>query len=169
MSLSSYFMSLQEGAAEPTVSDIEIPTDASGFGADDSGFSKPNDDQYGELKMDKPEEEGFEAAKNAANQFTHSSDGQGTDVNMVMNVALPKDTSGFSEAVEDDEVETSDEIIDPNTVPAVPEEDDQFSDPTDPEENPAGTVSDAELASDDEVTIPEESIEESFTGWDDLF
>lgn len=161
-------MSLQEGYTEPTVSDIEIPVDESGFGADDSGFSKPNDDQYGELKMDKPEEEGFEAAKNAANQFTNASDGQGTGVDMVMNVALPKDTSGFSEDAEEDE--TSDVVVDPNTVPAVPEEEDQFSDPTDPEENnPTGAVSDAELASDDEVTIPEESIGESFTGWDDLF
>lgn len=167
MSLSSYYMSLQEGSIEPTVSDIEIPVDESGFGADDSGFSKPNDDQYGELKMDKPEEEGFKAAKKAANQFTNDSDGQGTGVNMVMNVILPKDTSGFSEAA--DEEESGDEVVDPNTVPSVPEEDDQFSDPTDPEENPTGSVSDSELASDEDVEIPEESIGESFTGWDDLF
>lgn len=165
MSLSSYFMTLQEGYS----SDIQIPVDESGFiGSDNSGFSNPNDDQYGELKMEKPEEEGFNAAKNAANMFSNASDGQGTDVNMAMNVILPKDTSGFSESVEEDETSSMDDI-DSNTIPAAPEEEDQFSDPADSEENPTGDVSDTELANDDEITIPEESIGESFTGWDDLF
>lgn len=159
MSFSKYLMSLQEGYDESIFEskDVEIPVDESGFG----------DDTFGVDKMDLPSEEGFEAARKAANAFSNASDGENTDVDMNMNVALPKDTSGFNESFDVEGCEDCNNV-DPNTVPAVPEEKDQFSEPSDGEAA-VGSVSDAELASDDDDIIGEGSIEESATGWDDLF
>ena len=160
MSFSKYLMSLQEGYDESIFEskDIEMPVDESGF----------DDGVFGVDKMERPSEEGFEAARKAANAFTNASDGENTDVDMNMNIALPKDTSGFNESfdVEGCEGENCNNV-DPNTIPAIPEEKDQFSEPSD-SEAAVGSVSDAELASDDDI-IGEESFEESATGWDDLF
>lgn len=158
MSFSKYFMSLQEGYVEPTVEhkDIEMPVDESGF----------EDGVYGVLKTEHPSEEGFKAAAKAADDFGNASDGgQDVDIDLNIDIALPKDVSGFDESFD---VECGEEEVpvDPNTIPAVPEEKDQFAEP---EEGEAviGSVSDAELAADDD--IGDESIEESATGWDDLF
>ena len=160
MSFSKYLMSLQEGYDESIFEskDIEMPVDESGF----------DDGVFGVDKMERPSEEGFEAARKAANAFTNASDGENTDVDMIMNIAMPKDISGFSESfdVEGCEGENCNNV-DPNTIPAIPEEKDQFSEPSD-SEAAVGSVSDAELASDDDI-IGEESFEESATGWDDLF
>lgn len=154
MSFSKYFMSLQEGYVEPANEhkDIEMPVDESGF----------DDGVYGVLKTELPSEEGFKAACKAADDFANASDGgQDVDVDLNIDIALPKDVSGFNESFD---MEGGEEpVVDPNTVPAVPEEEDQFSDPDD-DEAAVGSVSDAELAADDD-----ESIEESSTGWDDLF
>ena len=134
---------------------------------DESGF---DDGVFGVDKMERPSEEGFKAARKAANAFTNASDGENTDVDMNMNIALPKDTSGFNESfdVEGCEGEDCNNNVDPNTIPAIPEEKDQFSEPSDGEAA-VGSVSDAELASDDDDIIGEGSFEESATGWDDLF
>lgn len=162
MSFSKYLMSLQEGYDESIFEskDIEMPVDESGF----------DDGVFGVDKMERPSEEGFEAARKAANAFTNASDGENTDVDMNMNIALPKDTSGFNESfdVEGCEGENCNNNVDPNTIPAIPEEKDQFSEPSDGEAA-VGSVSDAELASDDDDIIGEGSFEESATGWDDLF
>ena len=162
MSFSKYFMSLQEGYDESIFEskDIEMPVDESGF----------SDGVFGVDKMERPSEEGFEAARKAANAFTNASDGENTDVDMIMNIALPKDTSGFSESFDVEGCEGEDcNNVDPNTIPAIPEEKDQFSEPSD-SEAAVGSVSDTELASnDDDIIIGEESFEESATGWDDLF
>lgn len=161
MSFSKYLMSLQEGYDESIFEskDIEMPVDESGF----------DDGVFGVDKMERPSEEGFEAARKAANAFTNASDGENTDVDMIMNIAMPKDISGFNESfdVEGCEGENCNNV-DPNTIPAIPEEKDQFSEPSD-SEAAVGSVSDAELASDDDIIIGEESFEESATGWDDLF
>ena len=161
MSFSKYYMSLQEGYDESIFEskDIEMPVDESGF----------DDGVFGVDKMERPSEEGFEAARKAANAFTNASDGENTDVDMIMNIAMPKDISGFSESfdVEGCEGENCNNV-DPNTIPAIPEENDQFSEPSDGEAA-VGSVSYAELASDDDDIIGEGSFEESATGWDDLF
>lgn len=158
MSFSKYLMSLQEGYDESIFEpkDVEIPVDESGF----------SDGVFGVDKMDRPSEEGFDAARKAADDFANASDGEITDVNLNMDVALPKDTSGFDESFDMEGCENCE--VDPNTIPAVPEEKDQFSDPVDDEAS-IGSVSDAELASDDDDIIGEGSFEESATGWDDLF
>ena len=161
MNFSEYFMSLQEGYDESIFEskDIEMPVDESGF----------DDGVFGVDKMERPSEEGFEAARKAANAFTNASDGMNTDVDMNMNIALPKDTSGFNESFDVEGCEGEDcNNVDPNTIPAIPEEKDQFSEPSDGEAA-VGSVSDAELASDDDDIIGEGSFEESATGWDDLF
>lgn len=161
MNFSEYFMSLQEGFDESLQEqyEIELPEDTSGFS---------ESDVFGVDKMDPPSEEGFEAARNAANAFTNASDGENTDVNMNMNIALPKDTSGFNEEFVFDEGDgvTCDggECVDPNTIPAVPSEEDQFSDPDEDDEAVVGSVSDAELAANDDDIVGE-----SATGWEDLF
>ena len=161
MSFSKYYMSLQEGYDESIFEskDIEMPVDESGF----------DDGVFGIDKMERPSEEGFEAARKAANAFTNASDGANTDVDMNMNIALPKDTSGFNESFDVEGCEGENcSNVDPNTIPAIPEEKDQFSEPSD-DEAAVGSVSDAELASDDDDIIGEGSFEESATGWDDLF
>lgn len=162
MSFSKYLMSLQEGYDESIFEskDIEMPVDESGF----------DDGVFGVDKMERPSEEGFEAARKAANAFTNASDGENTDVDMIMNIAMPKDISGFSESFDVEGCEGEDcNNVDPNTIPAIPEEKDQFSEPSD-SEAAVGSVSDTELASnDDDIIIGEESFEESATGWDDLF
>ena len=159
MSFSKYLMSLQEGYDESIFEskDIEMPVDESGF----------DDGVFGVDKMERPSEEGFEAARKAANAFTNASDGENTNVDMNMNIALPKDTSGFNESFDVEGCEDCNNV-DPNTIPAIPEEKDQFSEPSDGE-SAIGSVSDAELASDDDDIIGEGSFEESTTGWDDLF
>ena len=159
MSFSKYLMSLQEGYDESIFEskDIEMPVDESGF----------DDGVFGVDKMERPSEEGFEAARKAANAFTNASDGENTDVDMNMNIAMPKDISGFSESFDVEGCEDCSNV-DPNTIPAIPEEKDQFSEPSDGEAA-VGAVSDAELASDDDDIIGEGSFEESATGWDDLF
>lgn len=156
MSFSKYFMSLQEGYVEPIVEhkDIEMPVDESGF----------DDGVYGVDKTELPSEEGFKAAAKAADDFANASDGgQDVDIDLNIDIALPKDVSGFDESFD---AECGEVPVDPNTVPAVPEEKDQFANP---EEGEAaiGSVSDAELAADDDIT--DGSIEESVTGWEDLF
>lgn len=161
MSFSKYLMSLQEGYDESIFEskDIEMPVDESGF----------DDGVFGVDKMERPSDEGFEAARKAANAFTNASDGENTDVDMIMNIAMPKDISGFSESFDVEGCEGEDcNNVDPNTIPAIPEEKDQFSEPSDGEAA-VGSVSDAELASNDDDIIGEESFEESATGWDDLF
>lgn len=158
MSFSEYLVSLQEGYDESIYKqdDIGLLEDTSGFG----------DDVFGVDKMSAPSEDGFSTARNAANAFTNASDGENTDVSMNMNTALPKDFSGFEEGffIEgDDLVCNGDNCIDPNTVPAVPSEDDQFSDSF--EDNwVIGSVSDSELAANDDDVVGE-----SATGWEDLF
>ena len=161
MSFSKYLMSLQEGYDESIFesNDIEMPVDESGF----------DDGVFGVDKMERPSEEGFEAARKAANAFTNASDGENTDVDMIMNIAMPKDISGFSESFDVEGCEGEDcNNVDPNTIPAIPEEKDQFSEPSDGEAA-AGSVSDAELASNDDDIIVKGSFEESATDWDDLF
>ena len=153
MNFSKYFMSLRESD-------------------DESIYNQ--DDVFGVDKMNAPSEEGFATARKAANYFTNASDGQNTDVNMIMNVAIPKpkNESGFGDDIEIEEsffmeedniVCDGEECVDTNTIPAVPSEDDQFSDPNE-EDAMIGTVSDEELASGDDDIIGE-----SATGWDDLF
>ena len=56
-----------------------------------------NKDEFGELKLDKPETEGLGAAQDAAEQFSDASDGQDTDVDLAIDEEFPKDTSGFDE------------------------------------------------------------------------
>lgn len=161
MSFSKYLMSLQEGYDESIFEskDIEMPVDESGF----------DDGVFGVDKMERPSEEGFEAARKAANAFTNASDGENTDVDMIMNIAMPKDISGFNESFDVEGCESDNcNNVDPNTIPAIPEEKDQFSEPSNGEAA-VGSVSDAELASDDDDIIGEGSFEESATGWDDLF
>lgn len=161
MSFSKYLMTLQEGYDESIFesNDIDMTVDESDF----------DDCVFGVDKMERPSEDGFEAARKAANAFTNASDGENTDIDMNMNIAMPKDTSGFNESfdVEGCEGENCNNV-DPNTIPAIPEENDQFSDPSDGEAA-VGYVSDAELASDDDDIIGEGSFEESATDWDDLF
>lgn len=150
MNFSKYLLSLQEGYDESTNEDIGMPVDESGF---DFGVDKTN----------LPEEEGFEAARTAAEKFATATDGEKdtADVDLSIDLSMPKDVSGFSESsIEEDECEM--DCIDPATVPATNEEEDQYSDTDDGEVN--SNPSDAELAANDD-----ESIEESTTGWDDLF
>lgn len=120
-----------------------------------------NDDEYGVDKMEAPSHEGLAAAVKAANAFATASDGQNTDVDLAINIRLPKDTSGFNESFsfDFDDNDDLDEEDPMTTMPAVPEEDDQFSDSED-QDAAFGDISDAELASD---------IDESFTGYDDLY
>ena len=151
-------MSLQEGYDESIYEskDIEMPEDESGFG----------DSVFGVDKMSRPSEEGFATARNAFRTFANDSDGKDTNIKLNIDVAMPEDTSGFDESFimeEDDLMCDGGECVDPYTIPAVPEEDDQFSDPDEDEEAAIGSVSDEELASDDDF------IGESVTGWDDLF
>ena len=135
-----------------------------------------NKDEFGELKLDKPETEGLGAAQDAAEQFSDASDGQDTDVDLAIDEEFPKDTSGFDEEADVSTMNTFsgpvEEPVDPETIPADAKEADQFSEPDDIEvkaEVPAveddseNMVSDAELATDDDL------VSESFTGWDDLF
>ena len=161
MSFSKYLMTLQEGYDESIFesNDIDMTVDESGF----------DDGVFGVYKMERPSEDGFEAARKAANAFTNASDCENTYIDMNMNIAMPKDTSGFNDSfdVEGCEGENCNNV-DPNTIPAIPEENDQFSEPSDAEAA-VGYVSDAELASDDDDIIGEESFEESTTYWDDIF
>lgn len=157
MSFSKYLLSLQEGNINESAKEVEEFID------------EANEDTFGEDKMDKPSGEGFATARKAATDFANASDGEITDVDLIMNVAMPKDTSGFNEEFEfvfEEECENG-ECVDPNTIPAIPEEDDQFSEPEE-DEAAIGSISDAELASDKDMAI-ESYFEESATGWDDLF
>lgn len=157
MSFSKYLLSLHEGYVEESyVNEVEDIIDNSGFG----------DDTFGVDKISKPSEEGFATSRKAATDFANASDGEITDVDLIMNVAMPKDTSGFNEEFVFEEECEDGQCVDPNTVPAVPEEDDQFSEPEE-DEAVIGSISDTELASDNDMNI--DSVEESFTGWDDLF
>lgn len=135
-----------------------------------------NKDEFGELKLDKPETEGLGAAQDAAEQFSDASDGQDTDIDLAIDEEFPEDTSGFDEEADVSTMNTFsgpvEEPVDPETIPADAKEADQFSEPDDIEvkaEVPAveddseNMVSDAELAADDDL------VSESFTGWDDLF
>lgn len=156
MNFSKYLLSLQEGYDESTNEDIGMPVDESGF---DFGVDKTN----------LPEEEGFEAARTAAEKFATATDGkkEDVDIDLSIDLSMPKDVSGFSESsIEDDECEM--DCVDPATIPAVPAEEDQFSDDGDEGEG-GSTPSDAELAANDDVVVDDESIEESATDWNDLF
>ena len=141
MNLSEYLM-FQESSNVEESDNIDYCIEE----MDDSGF--------GDDKLDLPEEEGFRLARKAAKQFANASDGEDTDIDLDIDDAFPSDDSGFNESF--------DQGIDLNTVPAASEEDDQFSDPN---EEPSGNVTDRELATDDD----DFAVEESATGWDDLF
>lgn len=145
--------------------EIETDHESFEFPADDSGFLTEED--YGIIKMQRPSKEGLAASISAADQFATASDGENTDVTLSFHDAFPKDDSGFGKDA--NSVSESDEGIDvdPNTIPAVNSEDDQFSDHEDmTDTTPSGDVSASDLASDEDY---EESLGESFTGWDDLF
>ena len=153
MNFSKYLLTLQEGYLDesvyPETNDIEMPVDESGF------------EGFGVDKTSAPSEEGFAAARKAADEFVDAPDTELIDVDLNLDIAMPKDTSGFDESF-DASCEDGEECVDPNTVPAIPEEDDQFSEPD--EEPAVGSISDEELASDDDDIIGE-----SFTGYEDLF
>lgn len=157
MNFSKYLLSLQEGYEESTNTneDIGMPVDESGF---DFGVDKTN----------LPEKEGFEAAHAAAEKFATATDGkkEDVDVDLSIDLSMPKDVSGFSESSIEDECEM--DCVDPATIPAVPAEEDQFSDAGDEGEG-SSNPSDAELAANDDVVVDDESIEESATDWNDLF
>ena len=110
MSFSKYLMTLQEGYDESIFEskDIDMTVDESGF----------DDGVFGVYKMERPSEDGFEAARKAANAFTNASDCENTYIDMNMNIAMPKDTSGFNDSfdVEGCEGENCNNV-DPNTIP----------------------------------------------------
>lgn len=137
----------EEEAAE----EVEFPKDNSGF----------EEDQFGIDKIDRPSDEGLDAAEKVADQFSDASDGQNTDVDLSLQMAFPEDKSGFEENNEG--IANEDLGVDPNTIPAENEEDGQFSDPE--EENiPVEDMDPNELADD-----LDDFDEAAMVGWDDLF
>lgn len=170
MSFAKYLLSMQESSNdnsedlekidenaeeivnESEVEDIEFPVDESGF------------DGFGVDKLKAPSAEGLEAGKAAMDQFVTASDGKDTDVDWSFHDSFPKDSSGFEKDA-NSEIPTEEVKVDPNTIPAVPEEKDQFSKPGEGEDVSDNAATPEELAKDDD-DVP---VEESFTGWNDLW
>lgn len=153
----------------------------------ESDWLKKNEDKFGEIKIEKPSNEGLAAGIAAADQFVEAKDGQADDIDLSFHDAFKDIEEGLEEDADllsgfNEEAEV-DSPIDPGTIPAFPEEQDQITveEPKDPEmiggempeaeEAPTGeeTVSDAELAADDAEMEELDDLDESFTGWDDLF
>ena len=151
------------------------------FPADTSGFEEENDDEHGEIKIEKPESEGLDAAISGLDQFVDAKDGQAPEIDTSFHDAFPKDTSGFEEDA-DLSVDFEDGSYvgpsDPTTAPAYNEEEEVFTEeePKDPEvigsnqvtEEEPEEPSEVELASDSDMEDFDE-VEESATGWDDIF
>lgn len=122
---------------------------------EDSGF-----DGFGVDKLGRPAKYGLDAGIAAADQFADASDGKDTDVDLSFHDSFHEDFSGFEKDAS--LVNESEEVpVDPNTIPQFNNEDDNFEASFD-DGSYADGASPAELAEDD-------SIDESTTGWDDLY
>lgn len=123
-----------------------------------------NESAYGISKVDRPTEAGLNVGIKAANQFAKSSDPQDTDIDLAFNDAFSEDDgSGF--ANRDDAIPSEKVNVDPNTIPAMHAEEDQFEDADDGNDSANEHISDSELAEDDPI---DESFITGGNGWDDL-
>jgi len=120
---------------------------------------------FGEIKMSLPTGEGLANAIDDADQFANASDGQDTDIDLSINKAFPEDKSGFEKDAEP-VIEPEEAEVDPNTIPAVNAEEDQFA-PEGDEEQVVDEPTAAELA--DESDVEDSVVGESVNDWDDLF
>lgn len=169
----------QSETSEEVVEEREINFD--NFPADTSGFEEENDDEHGEIKIEKPESEGLDAAISGLDQFVDAKDGQAPEIDTSFHDAFPKDTSGFEEDA-DLSVDFEDGSYvgpsDPTTAPAYNEEEEVFTEeePKDPEVIGSNQVTEEEPEEPSEVELASDSdmedlgeVEESATGWDDIF